>query len=449
MVQVGSNLATSNRNLWIALGNMPAPSQIVLATGRGKKEPNEGTENEQGSLTIYYPDLLAYRIIYFEKYGIQLEKVKCGTFHTLFLDKKGFVYNLTTNDMQCTMLNNFYLDEQRIELCRNVIISDIAAGRDFSLFLTKNNELFGMGKNDMGQLAMRTQSNYLFEPILIRSVTERLKGQIQKIECGSHFAAVLTNDRRVYCWGNNSDGQVELSPQTWQVVYEPVEIQFLRNKQICQISLGWKHALALSENGELYAFGKRGVHLGWYSTDYPFPMEIDHINQPNPYFREKNISISNISCSANHSYAVSKEGHLYTFGANDFHARGAGQIGLHSEILTPTFSNLLRLTTIPSSVAELACGWHNCICYCKNGSFYAFGENGMHTINEKNGEVETPVPFLVEELLRFCDYHFKCMSAGGQDFVVILEMHNQRMGKQLHRSRLRNLLCDLDITFDE
>lgn len=87
-------------------------------------------------------------------------------------------------------------------------------------------------------------------------------------------------------------------------------VSALSNYNIIDIACGESHSIALTNVGEVYAWG--GGQLGQLGHgDFlrqSLPLKVVHLEEP----------IVSISCGKRHSAAISKEGNLYTWGSNEY-----------------------------------------------------------------------------------------------------------------------------------
>lgn len=70
---------------------------------------------------------------------------------------------------------------------------------------------------------------------------------------GENFMIALTEENQVYGWGENDYGQLCLPIST--EFFEPKRVSFFDDKHIIHISCGRKHCLALNDIGDIYAWG--------------------------------------------------------------------------------------------------------------------------------------------------------------------------------------------------
>jgi alpha-tubulin suppressor-like RCC1 family protein len=123
------------------------------------------------------------------------------------------------------------------------------------LFLT-NNGLYAMGLNQLGQLGIDRNLNVALQPMLIKSLDNKI---ITQICAGQHHNAVVA-DNLLYTWGWNIYGQLGHGSGV-RNVREPKIVEFFRDKKIKQVALGQAHTLVLTyDKNCLYVFGSN--HYG-------------------------------------------------------------------------------------------------------------------------------------------------------------------------------------------
>lgn len=78
----------------------------------------------------------------------------------------------------------------------NLDVYSVHCGRSHSLILT-NNGLYSMGLNQLGQLGANKKLNQSLQPILVKSLDNKI---ITQICAGQHHNAVVA-DGQLYTWG--------------------------------------------------------------------------------------------------------------------------------------------------------------------------------------------------------------------------------------------------------
>lgn len=239
----------------------------------------------------------------------------------------------------------------------------VAAGQDHFLAVKENGSVWGWGRNQWGQLGDGTRSD--------RNRPVRVKGleNIKAVAAGISFSLALDNEGNVWAWGRNQLGQlgqpignaVLFGAAIWNGV--PTQIAGLNT--IVAIATGTHHALALTKDGQIYAWGANyygtlGIN-GVISASYDTPTLIPTLTH-----------VVQISAGASFSVALtqipSETSHVWVWGNNSI-----GQLGAK----TPAFSNIpIEVTTLPSSALQsIATGATYVLALTDKGGIIGWGHN--------------------------------------------------------------------------
>uniref|UniRef100_A0A914WLK2 BTB domain-containing protein n=1 Tax=Plectus sambesii TaxID=2011161 RepID=A0A914WLK2_9BILA len=95
---------------------------------------------------------------------------------------------------------------------------------------------------------------------------------IKAVACGQNCTMAVTTSGELYSWGNNGNGQLGVGNLANQQT--PCRVLELQNVVLSQIACGFAHSLALSDEGELFAWGSNSCgQLGVASrSNQPIPM---------------------------------------------------------------------------------------------------------------------------------------------------------------------------------
>lgn len=233
-----------------------------------------------------------------------------------------------------TNLDKFYVkdlsvDEEPIlvnELCDKEL-SDFSYGFDHVVGLTRRKTIYCWGHNRYGQLGNGTRENS-HKPELIEFLSDE---NIIDIKCGAYHSLALTNNGEVYAWGGNQCGQIgNKSELLYQLT--PHRFEKFDFEKIKAISCGCEHSLVLSECGHVYGWGdNRDNQLGLDSNICIYE----------PQLLVTDVKFIKISCGSHHSLLLSESGIIYSFGRNNFGQLGGGEKSDTSAIIK--FTNFIDI----------------------------------------------------------------------------------------------------------
>ncbi len=122
----------------------------------------------------------------------------------------------------------------------------VAASTYNTLALKNDGTVWGCGYNGNGQLGATGYGSNLSTPIQIAGMSN-----VTAIAMGGSHALALKNDGTVWAWGNNGSGQ--LGDGTISSKLTPVRVAGLSN--VVAIAAGNSHSLALRNDGTIWAWG--------------------------------------------------------------------------------------------------------------------------------------------------------------------------------------------------
>lgn len=134
----------------------------------------------------------------------------------------------------------------------------ISLGHQHTAFLTSDHAVYCLGSGEHGQLGHGKFTDVTKKPVLVNG----LKGEnVTDVVCGGDHTGVVCADGIVFCWGNSAKGQCGT---TEEKVNSPKQVT-LSDKTcdpvVTQISCGDTHTLALTNQGQVWAWGA-GSQLG-------------------------------------------------------------------------------------------------------------------------------------------------------------------------------------------
>jgi len=184
------------------------------------------------------------------------------------------------------------------------------------------------------------------------------------VAAGGNFTIALRFDGTVWAWGNNANGR--LGNGTVIASNTPVQVRgvggtgYLTN--IVAVSAGQDHALALRDDGRVFAWGSgaNGRLGNGLLLDSNTPV---YVSIPG------GTVIEEISAGTAHSVARTDDGHLFAWGLNTNARLGDGTA---TQRPAPVF--VLESAGVPfTNVAEIAAGGIHTVARRSNGTVWAWG----------------------------------------------------------------------------
>lgn len=269
----------------------------------------------------------------------------------------------------------------------------IAAGGATSYAQQVDGRLYAMGANASGQLGdSRTKPwDSSFNPADVALPTG---AQLKAVASGSRFALALLADGTVYAWGRGQEGQLGDSSSADRNVPEPVlqlDRALLLPRAIV-IAAGGDHALAIAEDGTLWAWGSNksgqvdgrlidpATHLRREKVTGAVQVSTDCDGNPI-------AEIVAIAAGDEHSLALSARGLLWAFGNNKSGQCGVGGAPPPAEVACP------QRVVLPSGggPVQLAAGAAFSVVLLSDGKFLSFGNNAQGQLGfGLGGNVTTP-----------------------------------------------------------
>ncbi|KAM7021691.1 putative E3 ubiquitin-protein ligase HERC4 [Passerculus sandwichensis] len=211
---------------------------------------------------------------------------------------------------------------------------------------------------------------------LVKELENRI---IVQIACGDQHAMALSRGGELFTWGQNTHGQLGVGSQT-TLAPKPQLVERLKGIPLAQIAAGGAHSICVSLSGAVFSWGKNSFgQLGLGDTkDRDCPTYVGALEHWKTVF---------ISCGADHTAVLSKEGLVCTFGAG-----GCGQLGHNStqnELLPRVVAELWG-----ARVSHIDCGRQYTLVYVHSlDKFYFFGSDDEGQLeDERKPKQLIPLP---------------------------------------------------------
>ena len=137
-----------------------------------------------------------------------------------------------------------------------------------------------LGRQWYGQLGL---GDYVGRNTPVEFKIEGNLSPIKQIICGGYHTFAICENKKIYCWGYNTSGQLGLGDNNNR--NKPVEFKIEGNlSPIKQIICGWIHTFAICENNKIYCWGyNNNGQLGLGDNDSR--------NKPVEFKIEQNLSL--------------------------------------------------------------------------------------------------------------------------------------------------------------
>ncbi|OXB80416.1 UNVERIFIED_CONTAM: hypothetical protein H355_003472 [Colinus virginianus] len=200
-----------------------------------------------------------------------------------------------------------------IEALKTKRIRDIACGSSHSAAITSSGELYTWGLGEYGRLGHGDNTTQL-KPKMVKVL---LGHRVIQVACGSRDAQTLalTDEGLVFSWGDGDFGKLGRGGSEGCNI--PQNIERLNGQGVCQIECGAQFSLALTKSGVVWTWGKGDYFRLGHGTDV-------HVRKPQVVEGLRGKKIVHVAVGALHCLAVTDTGQVYAWGDNDHGQQGNG-----------------------------------------------------------------------------------------------------------------------------
>ncbi|PKC63099.1 RCC1/BLIP-II [Rhizophagus irregularis] len=294
--------------------------------------------------------------------------------------KIGRLYAIGSNELsQCGIEDSQVTEATKLSIISsldNFNIVDISAGSLHNAALTVDGKVVTWGCNDHGALGRFTETpNSAGNKAILEAgnfdIGEEGKpayaeglddANIVKIACGGNATFVISDQGHLYVAGTFKDKDGILGFSQDNRTEEPIFTQCkpFMYLTIVDIAAGEDHVLALTREGDVYAWGNDEAHrLGRKYSERrslePFNLGLKHIVR--------------LYAGSYHNFAIDKNDQVWVFGFNNM-----GQCGLDTirqAIIPPEKHSFFK----GQKVEEFAVGQHHTLARMQSGNIYVFGRS--------------------------------------------------------------------------
>ena len=279
----------------------------------------------------------------------------------------------------------------------NLNVVRIAAGGMHVVALTKDNKILTWGVNDNGALGRDTSN----AEVKLRDVdaeedsdSEDETGGLNNLEAtptaisAEHFpedtvfvdvaagdscSFALTTEGAVYGWGTFRKNEGILGFEKYiRTAHFPMYIDGVT--KVTQIACGTNHVLALDKSQHVYAWGNgQQNQLGRRVTERTLieSLQPNRVGFHDSSVKRPSQKIAHISCGDYHGFAIAEDGHVWSWGVNNYCETGIPEDAGADDasVLAPRVVHSLE----GKNVTSIAGGTHHNIAITKDGQVLVWG----------------------------------------------------------------------------
>ncbi|MCI4393271.1 hypothetical protein PGIGA_G00155620 [Pangasianodon gigas] len=333
-------------------------------------------------------------------------KLACGDEHTALITENGKLFMFGSNNWgQLGLGEKISVNKPTcVKALKSEKVKLVACGRTHTLVYTSCGNLYAAGGNNEGQLGLGDfEERTSFQ--LVEFFTKHRP--IKMLAAGSNTSAAITQDGKLYVWGDNSEGQIGLGKE--EGTSTPRELYV--GRRVTWISCGYYHSAFVTDDGALFTFGERDSgKLGLSTAQVPnhkVPQQVEGICE----------RVLQVACGGGHTLALT-ENYLYSFGLGQFGQLGHGTFTFESRL--PRVVEHFR----KGRVKSIACGENHSAVLTESGLLYTFGD-GRHG-KLALGEEYFANQFKPTLCPRFLKYNVQAVTCGGCHMVVLAKPRLKR-----------------------
>lgn len=282
-------------------------------------------------------------------------------------------------------------------------VKAVASGGNRSLAVTTDGAVYAWGFDGYGYIEGGGNTPGEIHSAILQNIAA--------VEMGSDLFLALSADGKVYAWGANNWGEVGDSTTTRRTTPVLINQSSFNNKRVVAISAGYQHSMALTEDGQVWAWGTNGVgQLGDGTTQQRMvPTQVAGL-----------ANIKGIKGGNSFSLALKSDGTVWAWGdinssttpvqvsgligirviaAGDQHCMALGSDGkvrVWGYISSVNYE-VPQVVASLSDVTAIAAGTGRCLAKTNDGTFWAWGSNsdgalGDGTTDNRSTPVEVLFP---------------------------------------------------------
>lgn len=263
----------------------------------------------------------------------------------------------------------------------NVLIENLAATYTHACVIASDGKAYCWGTNTNGELGNNSTVS-AYAPVAVSQGAMPVGLSLRTISGGYYHTCAIGNDRKVYCWGNNGEGQLGNGGVGASSNVPVVVLQGAMPQGVYAVSLSsaYNSTCALASNKKVYCWGRNleGQLGNNTTTNATSPVEVNLTAMGT-------AGATAIAAGYYHSCALGTDGSSYCWGQNSAYQLGNGTT-TQSLVATKTPQG-----AVPSNVrlTQLSTYYQHTCAIGSNSLLYCWGMNAYRQIGNASTTTAT------------------------------------------------------------
>ncbi|USK85686.1 hypothetical protein [Peribacillus asahii] len=277
----------------------------------------------------------------------------------------------------------------QIKSLKNVV--DIAAGEEHMIALKKDGTVWVWGNNSYGQGGIgKTSPATITNPVKVTKLSK-----VTVIAGGRYHTLAVKSDGTIWTWGNNERNQIgdgKTGSSLMKNVLVPYQVKSLT--KVKSVSGGTYYSLAVKSDGTVWSWGFNDAsQLGIVKTSA-------YQNKPAKVLGEDGKGYLNQIKQADggyrHTLAVANDGSLYTWGENTYGKLGIGTETSIYDVWSDGADSAVPVKVSLTKVIQAEAGSEHTVAITADGTVWSWGSNdyGQLGVGKKYSKKKVPAKVL-------------------------------------------------------